>query len=254
MENLAENNKLIELLEDLYDAKYLKKEEDSKSKLDKEMEEIDNNIQTLKKCSKFNWFKKTVKEVANDYTNPNKNVIDAYYNLIDYVNKNILSKPNQDFWTLWKFCQFVRYSEKIFLYENNPEAEQRIYVDSAMKNDEEPAFTITTCKYRIFIKLQLISKPNLGLANFTESAYNQVITIMVNRNYGKKMSSKYIVIDGEVELEDDSDQYLINQINKDINYSIQNTIVDIVETLLTVSYMYNIDLRFKFENYYKGEE
>lgn len=210
MDDLAITNKFIKLFEELYDAKFTDKYNKTESDIIVEEKPIQKKG--------FFWKKEVIE--PEPVISPKTQKI----NDIKYYLDDILSKPNQDFWTLWSFCQFVRWAEKVLLYKNNPDNIGTFYVDSQLKDDTRE-FLINKGDYKIFIKLQLLSKPNSSLI---DQQYNQVITILVTRDFGKKMENKYVVIDGEVELDDDSDLYLVNQINKEINNAIMATVKDII--------------------------
>ena len=88
-------------------------------------------------------------------------------------------------------------------------------------------FTFANTVFKI--KLQLISKPEVKI---TDSAYNQVITILIQRQYGKKMENKYISVDGYVDMMDDSDMYTLNQVNRFLNIKLRNAFNAVLGKLL----------------------
>lgn len=213
------DNKFIELFEDLYNKKY---QLDSGT-VDK-VEEKEEPVQTEQPKRFFSRFKKA----AQDFTvinTPDVSLCNSFDTLKTYLN-DILSNPSQTFWTLWQVCQFLRWAEKVFLYDNNPDKD--LFIDSAMDADERCImFTFANTVFKI--KLQLVSKPEVKL---TEPAYNQVITILIQRQYGKKMENKYISVDGYADMIDDSDLYTLNQVNRFLNIKLREAFNSILGKLL----------------------
>ena len=72
----------------------------------------------------FSKFKSKAKQVAQDnfgdIDTPEIRLSNSYDLVKTYLN-DILSNPTQTFWTLWRVCQFLRWAEKVFLYNNDPE-------------------------------------------------------------------------------------------------------------------------------------
>lgn len=225
MDNLAESNKFIELFEKLYDALYIT---DPENIDETNLGDIDFNVNSIlqseaKSTKKSFWpFKKEEPEAA-----PIDLVELVYQEIKNYLD-NILSNPAQTFWTLWKICQFIRWAEKILIYENNPENAEEIFVDSE-QNADERCFRIKLDKVTLSFILRLVPKNSYSL---TESKYSEVISILIESLTGKKMVTKIISVDQEVDLSDDGDLYLINQVNKYINKAIKKTFEVILEGLL----------------------
>jgi len=236
--NYADNNPFIDLFEKFYD-------KTQEHKID--FDNIWNNIkeqrekEELMKNEKKSFFDKFKKKEVIKYDLP-EDFVASYNDIKNYLD-DILSKPAQDFWILWRLCQFIRWAEKVLLYKNDPgycDAKLTIFVDSAI-NAEEREFVFTVIPgTKVFIKMELIQKPYVKI---TESAYNEVLTIIVERSFGKKMENKFVVINGESELLDDGDLYLINQINKHLNFVIRNSIKTIYTEMLS-----DITLFHKFNN------
>lgn len=224
--NYAENNTLIGLFESFYDQIQSHKNDlDELSKTIKEDRE-----EALKKSEeKKSFFDRFKKKEVKIYELPNE-FVSSYNEIKNYLD-NILSNPAQDFWTLWRLCQFVRWAEKVVLYKNELDSSyyKSIFVDSAINADEREFVFDIVEGARVYIKMELVQKPYIKI---TESAYNEVLTIMVQRSFGKKMENKFVVINGESDLIDDGDIYLINQINKHLNYVIRNTVKAICYDML----------------------
>ena len=246
MNNLAETNQFIDLFEKLYDAVYIDRDNNKE-------EANTGNIDPLSAPRKKGLFHKIFKTENSDQPVvtgiSHIDILTAYDAIKDFLD-NILSNPAQSFWTIWNICQFVRWAEKVFLYRNEPETDS-IFVDSEMTADERE-FMFKVGDVTLSFKLQLIKKPDIKI---TESAYNEVITIMVERNFGKQMKTKIISVDSEVELTDDSDIYLINQINRYLNSAIRELMIDIINKILEP--VPNVLMAYDFKPiskgyYYKG--
>lgn len=217
MENL--DNKFIELFEDLYNKKYELDNGDVEKPIETEKPTV-----VAEPKSFFGKFKKAAQDLAVADT-PEIRLSNSYDIVKNYLN-DILSNPSQTFWTLWQVCQFLRWAEKVFLYDNDPEKD--LFIDSAMDADERCImFTFANTIFKI--KLQLISKPEVKI---TDSAYNQVITILIQRQYGKKMENKYISVDGYVDMIDDSDTYTLNQVNRFLNIKLRDAFNAVLAKLL----------------------
>lgn len=216
------DNKFIELTENLYDAriKYNSTYDQRLAEIEQEKKELEASINNK------SWFSKFKKKEEEPITSVSPDLL-AYqnaYNEIKNFFNDILSNPSQTFWTLWQVCQFVRWAEKIFIYDNDPEKKSDIFVDSEMNSDERQ-FKISTSKFNLFVILRLVKRPN---ASFAEKQYNEVISIKIERLYGKKMESKLQIINGETDGLDDSDLYLISQ----INYTIHKALRSLFESVL----------------------
>jgi len=210
MDNLAETNDFIDKFEKLYDEVYMKKNP--------------IEIASISKTKK-SFFKKEKTEIVYEINDD----IDKVYREIKIYLDNILSKQAQDFWTLWRYCQFVRWAEKVFLYKNSINEEGLIYVDSEMTSNEREFVFKFGEGVSVYFKLELLQK---NYVKITESAYNEVLTILVTRDYGKKMENKIIVVNGETDLENDSDIYMINGLNMYLNRAIRLTTNEILKNIL----------------------
>ena len=106
-------------------------------------------------------------------------------------------------------------------------------------NDDERCIAFTFENTFFKIKLQLVKKPEIKIA---ESAYNEVITILIQRQYGKKMENKYISVDGYTELVDDSDVYTLNQVNRFLNQKMKEAFNAILAKILNVKNTEGVNL------------
>lgn len=130
---------------------------------------------------------------------------DLSYVLINDTH-NISEKYNQ-FFTPWRFAQLLRWVEKAFLYKNSED--NLVYSDSVINDFAERhlVFNIRS-DYKIFLNLKLVeNKKNPG-------TNNQVKEITVTREYGKKQSNKFVVVENNVIYNDNADVILYKEINK----------------------------------------
>jgi hypothetical protein len=106
---------------------------------------------------------------------------------------------------LWDFCEFIRVAEKIFFYRNSND--EVLAVETGItKNSGERRFRIVLnkdSKYYVELKFTLIK--DLTSMN--------IIKISVVRHYGLEMTNTYTISDAEINYEDSSDLYLINELN-----------------------------------------
>lgn len=131
--------------------------------------------------------------------------LDSLMEKVDQMLYSIKATP-PSFDRLWDFCEFIRSIEKIFFYNNS--IENKWYIEYDLnKPKEERKFCYKTENKEMRFTL-------------THQIYgSDIISIHIIRNYGKKMESKYTIADGELKFNDDTDLYLINEINRIlINY------------------------------------
>lgn len=136
------------------------------------------------------------------------------------INDNLLS-----FNSIWQFCQFVRYAEKVVFYKNTPD--NKLYVDSNMVDVKERIFTVTEFDTLYKFKLERVVEP------ITKEEC-KVITLNVCRQYGKEMNNIFTIVNEDIKFNDQSDEYLINTINLILEDSMKHVLKDCVEQLLTV--------------------
>ena len=103
-----------------------------------------------------------------------------------------------DFDELFEFGSFIKYMEKVFFYKNDKDS--IVCCDSQLEDKNTRNIIFMDRNNEIKIE-----------ANLTKGTSN-VITLIVNRNYGKKMVNTYKIVDREVELRNDSDKTLMNHI------------------------------------------
>lgn len=168
-----------------------------------------------------------------------------YYDGLKHFIKTTLKEDTDEpisFRAIWEFCQFVRWAEKALFYEN--ELSNRVIVDSGMNagiaDDNARIIVFQSNSTSTTIKLEL-KKVKIDIPN---SVFNlgpvedyrttkDVISLEVIRSFGKKMKSKYTIVDGEVGYNDISDIYLMNTVNKIVKDGIINVFREILLSIET---------------------
>lgn len=134
------------------------------------------------------------------------------------------------FGSLWQFCQFVRYVEKVIFYKNDLDC--GFYVDSELYDLNERQFRVNKdSKVDIYFKLEK-TKDKINNQEF------KVITLNIKRMYGKKMVNVFTIVNEDVKLSDSSDLYLINTINGFLYEEMIDTLDIIIRNLLKIHGIY----------------
>lgn len=208
---LADTNDFIRLAEELFDS-FISPEYITES------ETIEEEVYTH--ILFFNIKKKKIKEkkVNKKYNDIKKQ--------IDYKIAYINSEDSVSFFILWQFCQFIRWCDKVFFFQNTET--DYIVVDSDIYSTEERNFVIQNKpNYIIYFKLSI----NTINGKFDTKNSIKVIELKIDRLYGKKLSTKFIIVDSKVEYRDDSDLYLINSINAILKKCITNRLTEAYKQL-----------------------
>ena len=192
MNDILQYNKYINIFNQIYDYVAVTK--------DKDISELVEPAKGLKKLSKHNMPDSMRKAVII-----NNNAMDS---INEFINDECDIENMLSFSSLWQFCQFVRYAEKIVFYKNEPS--NTLYIDSDMFDIKERAFQI---KYKD-TEIQFRLEKTDDIVNKQEF---KVITLNIKRLYGKNMMNVFTIVNEDVKLNDASDQYLINTVN-DILY------------------------------------
>lgn len=124
-----------------------------------------------------------------------------------FVEDNFEFEDALSFNSIWQFCQFVRYAEKVIMCDNNPN--DYLYVDSDILAPDEREFMIKNDDVSYRFKLNKVR-------DSVNKKEIKVITINVERNFGKKMVNIFTVVDNDVKFNDISDMYLITTINLEL--------------------------------------
>ena len=196
--------------------------------------EIVDRIVTKEKPGFFDkLFKKKVVEGLTPSYKDSKTDIEAKFDekIDEFIKKDfepIKEKPSKnvirDFEQMWYFAQFVRYAEKVVFYDND--TDKPLFVDSPLDEDHERIFVISKNNYTIKFKLQWIY-------DTTAKQMLKVISIKVDRHFGKEMTNEYIIVDGNVKLKDVSDFTLISIINSILYDATLDTYKLIMDKLFT---------------------
>jgi hypothetical protein len=202
MSDVLKYNKYINLIMDIYDI-------NNNTKYTKEKVRMERSL-------KFPYKKHPVYPARDNL----QYMIDEAYD--DILHKNILNPPSMSFEDLWEFCQFVKFAEKVFFYPND--STNAFYVDTSLFDAEKRVFSINDelGNYQILFKLEKQKE------KVTDSEL-KIIRIVVNRNFGRKMSNEFIVVNAEVKFNDESDSYLIANINNILKTRINTVFEDIIK-------------------------
>jgi hypothetical protein len=130
---------------------------------------------------------------------------DEFNALIKNIEKDNGDFSAYSFNSLWQYCQYIRFMEKCFFYKNDPENE--LYVDSDIDDMNMRSFKIKGDSFDILFKL----------TKEKDIATNEPIKILqlkVQRNYGRKLLNQFNIVNEDIKLNDISDKYLIESIEK----------------------------------------
>ena len=169
--------------------------------------ERDFNIEMNNYKSKKVIFKnkgKSQSSILNDISNKlfdeaiNKISIN-YYELIHNKEYSYMTSFN----TLWDFSQFVRFSEKCLLYNNNQK--KPLYIDSELYSEKEHRMYIPTDEFEIYIKLNKIKDEIL------DREFHNVYIKVIHKE-GKKMVNEFVIVNDQPKYNDISDDILLGNI------------------------------------------
>lgn len=202
MSEVLEYNKYIKLIMDIYDL-------NNNSKYTEEKPQITRS-------NKFPYKKHAIYPLRD---NESEIIKDQLYEL---QHNTILAPASMSFENLWQFCQFVKFAEKVYFYPND--STNAFYVDTSLFDAEKRVFSINDelGNYQILFKLEKQKE------KVTDSEL-KIIRIVVNRNFGRKMSNEFIVVNAEVKFNDESDSYLIANINNILKTRINTVFEDIIK-------------------------
>lgn len=143
-------------------------------------------------------------------------VIDHTMEKIKRLAEDTIVSSGMKFNDLWEFCQFVKFAEKIIFYVNDPK--KQFYVDSNIDDLSKRQFVITDFynTYQLLFKLEKAE-------NSVNNDILKVIRLSISRNYGRKMVNEFVIVNSSVKYNDESDMFLIEEVNK-ILYKNLNTV------------------------------
>ena len=258
MIKLSDNNKFIELIENLYDAKFYKKDFESKEvsiysedeRIAIENKLLDLNKEKEKLESKLFFNNKKILEIDEaikveelkldtTYTiQINKNAESVKKEIEKFID-NLSNKDSIEFDTLWDYAQLLRWAEKVIFYKND--IINYIYSDSEMNSLDKRKFLIQNDEYMMIFSLE---KQEISIFDtYTDKEFVEVIKIEIRRKFGKELSNTFVIINRDVKFEDDSDLYLINTINLLLKKSIINSFQEIVDIIDSEKFLKLKDLK-----------
>lgn len=144
---------------------------------------------------------------------------------IDKFVESVLDKNYEEistFENLWEYIQFVRFAEKMLLYDNDPDRE--LYVDSDLDSNIKRNMVISKQGYTIFILLEHKSLEDT----------NNVIhikTIRVIHETGRKLQNNFVIVNDNPKFNDDSDIYLLYEFGILLKEAILETLIQITNNL-----------------------
>lgn len=192
----------------------------------RELQEVINHISSIHydirfvkdTISKHGWFN----FFDQKETIPKDKAVKQFRALIDNFRMTAMRLDTKEtglFWNIWDIAVFVRYAEKLLLYDN--ELDQRLfYVDSAM-DAKEQKLVIDKPQYTIYIRLE-----ERFLEDTKESI--EVKHIKVKRKIGKKMENDFVIVNDNPKFNDDSDSYLLYQIENLLRETMIKTLDKII--------------------------
>ena len=192
----------------------------------RELQEVINHISSIHydvklvedTISKHKWFS----FFDQKETIPKDKAVEQFRVLIDHFRMTAVRLDAEEtglFWNIWDIAVFVRYAEKLLLYDN--ELDQRLfYVDSAM-DAKEQKLVIDKPQYTIYIRLE---------ERFLEDTKEtiEVKHIKVKRKIGKKMENDFVIVNDNPKFNDDSDSYLLYQIENLLRETMIKTLDKII--------------------------
>jgi len=146
-----------------------------------------------------------------------------------FINKEMTNTFDMvNFKSMWQFCQFVRFAEKVFNYINRPE--RKLYVDSDMNDLSKRSFKISTDDKTmdIFCFLEKVNEP-INKKNIC------VIRLKIQRKYGKQMMNEFTIVDDFVKSKDTSDSMLIDNIFNLIATEMKDTFSSIISKAVFIA-------------------
>ena len=142
-----------------------------------------------------------------------------YNYLYDRYEKSMLTELNRlddyykSFMSIWQYCQFIKWAEHTVLYKND--SDKVLCEDTAIDEDCKRLVINKPDEFQIFFKLELVKDPAVYttlsdiISNNTEqNKFMKVITLEVQRLYGKKLNSKFTIVNDTINLQDSEDIYL----------------------------------------------
>lgn len=143
---------------------------------------------------------------------------------LNALQASTITPNGMNFNDLWEFCQFVKYAEKTLFYKNDPS--RSFYVDSNIDDLSSRQFMIKDLDdtYQLLFKLEKTNDP-------VDNEIMRIIRLSVSRNYGRKMTNEFIIVNSEIKYNDDADIYLIDKINRILCERVSNTFYEIINLI-----------------------
>lgn len=165
-------------------------------------------------------------------------ILDKKEKALDFINGR--HSLNSNYLYLWEYSEFIRWCEKMLLY-NNDQA-NIIYSDASIDsiddqtNLDDRTITFNIPKYNIIASLKL-SK----IADFDSTTdslkFRKTTKIVVDRKYGRGIVSKFILIDDKPKFNNDSDKMLFDIVLEVINSNIRNHYTEMIHKIINGDFM-----------------
>lgn len=123
------------------------------------------------------------------------------------------------FMILWEYSEFVRWCEKMFLYEND--TSQSLYSDTPIDSLDARTLIINKKGFSIIINLRMSQKADFDNKS-DKLIFHEIQEIHVKRSYGKELMNKFRIVDNNVKFNDNSDKLLFELINEIIFETLSN--------------------------------
>lgn len=144
---------------------------------------------------------------------------------------------------LWDYAEFIRWCEKMFIYENNPD--QIVVSDTQLDALDNRVLIINKKGFFIHINLKISQKADFDNKS-DKLIFHEIKEINIKRSYGKEMCNKFRVMDNNVKFNDDSDKLLYDLVNEIIYESIRNHFLTVIRNIDNGNFINNMLFNDRF--------
>lgn len=192
-----------------------------------------------RKNKRTHWWQKWVKEKEAPSALDCDFFDYEFYNWTDLI-KIYSRKPGNafiSFESFWQFAQFIRFAEKVSIYDNNQDRD--IFVDSDLYSDTVHKLIVRIDNdIKIFIKLE----KKIGLQY--EGEIIPVIYIRVAHENGKKLTNEFTIVDDSPKCRDMTDSWLLNMLTDKLTIIFTQILEEIMNNIKDI-YIQKRDIRRK---------
>ncbi len=144
---------------------------------------------------------------------------------------------------LWEYSEFIRWCEKMFLYENNPS--QTIYSDTPIDSIDTRTLVINKIGFSIIINLKMSQRADFDNKS-DKLIFHEIEEINIKRNYGKELMNKFRIIDDNVKFNDESDKLLLDLVTEIIFDDIGDNFLSIIKNIDSSVFVKNALFNHRF--------